>query len=74
MTRQLWRLCIIITVQGILPVLRTERVDVDGSVRGLCGDELVKRIPRYTLNIMAMLCNLPDKISWNQVRINIRRS
>jgi len=46
------------SAEGVLAVLGLEGVDMDGSIGGLCGDELVQRVPSDTLNVMAVFGNL----------------
>ena len=51
---------LIVVVKRIAPILVLERVDVHGSIGRLSGYIFIERIPSYTLDIVAMLGNLPD--------------
>ena len=42
------------------PVLQGDSIDVHGAVAALCGDILVQRVPSDTLDVVGMLCDLPD--------------
>ena len=48
----------VVRTQCVLSVFRLEGVDVDRSIRGLCRDVLVERVPGHALYIMAVFGNL----------------
>jgi hypothetical protein len=58
MAGNLGRLVVVASAEGILAVLGLEGVDMDGAIGGLCGNELIQRVPGDALNVMAVLGNL----------------
>lgn len=61
MARNLGRLVVVRTTQGVLAVFRLQGVDVNGSVGRLGCNVLVERIPRDALDVVAMLCDLTNE-------------
>lgn len=49
--------------QCVLPIFGLEGVNMDGSIGRLGSNVFVERIPRHTLDVMAVLSNLPNKRS-----------
>lgn len=56
--------------QGELSILGFERVDVNGSIGGLCSDEFVQRIPRDALDVVVVLGDLSDGLPCGVVRFD----
>jgi hypothetical protein len=54
---------IVVAAEGVLPVFRPERVDMNGAIRGLRRDVLIQWIPSDALDVVAVLRDLSHQTS-----------
>ena len=44
---------------------------MDGPIRGLGGYVFIQRIPSYALDVVVVLCNLPNHLSCNRLASSV---